>query len=129
MLWVLRYFLLVVGAGALVGGLPSVSQAIVSDCQASKVVISERNSGTDFTISSTAVQVSNAGAKCQLIIRNVGAAAVRCLPSSQGAPTATKGWQINASEQAPFDQEGKEAWYCIRATGSDSTVSTLEAIP
>lgn len=84
----------------------------------------------DVTVSSTAVAVLAAhGARCSALISNSSANSMRCLSSTDGDPTSTKGFLITGGQTLVLSTESRRAVKCIRTGGSDATASVAEALP
>lgn len=84
----------------------------------------------DVAVSNTAVDVVlRNDSRCNLLLYNSGAGAVRCMDTQDGTPTATTGLYIGPSSGRTFEREGTNAWRCIRATAADSTLNTAEGLP
>jgi hypothetical protein len=124
----LRSLMLSLVALVLLSGGLAHAQAPV--CTPTKTAINTQGAMGDVAIGATATQVLDANqAVCQRLLRNNGTAAMRCLPTPQGAPTATNGLLLNAGEQILLGTEGRQAWQCIRTTSTSTTATTIEGIP
>jgi hypothetical protein len=92
--------------------------------------VNRANNKTDITVGATPVQVIVAdAARCSVFLRNKGAAAMRCLPVVEGAPTASVGYEFAPGDQVLMTTEGREAWHCVRTTGTSTTVTTMDHMP
>lgn len=99
-------------------------------CFAQRQLVNSTNAGADVVVGAVAVQaVPQSTSRCQVMLRNNGTAPMRCLPSAQGTPTATSGLLMNAGDQLIMTTAGREAWACIRTTGSSTTATTIEEVP
>lgn len=97
-------------------------------CDVSKVNL-QGASNADVTVDATAGGVAVLAAdttRCAALIKNSGAAAMRCGPTTITV-SATVGFPVGAGETLVLGDEGKQAWKCIRTTGSSTTASVIEA--
>lgn len=108
----------------------ALAEAQTTPCKPTRQVFNRSGNKQDMTVGATAVQVlPEDSARCEAHVRNNGAAAARCLPQSQGAPTATNGYLLAAGDQIKMTTAGREALLCIRTTGTDTTFTTIEELP
>jgi hypothetical protein len=108
---------------------PSHAQEIKT-CAPIKSLINRTGAGTDIAIGATAANTLDVDSSaCQRLLRNNGTAPMRCIPKPQGTPTATIGLLLNAGDQILMGTEGREAWWCIRTTGTSTTATTIEGLP
>ena len=102
----------------------------ISTCVPVKTLINTVAAGTDIPVGASLTDVLPVNAfACNRTLWNKGGAPIRCMSKGQGQPSATKGLLLGAGEQILFGTEGREAWWCIRATGVDSLVVTIEGLP
>lgn len=86
--------------------------------------------GADIQVGATAQGVlATSTVRCQAMLKNNGPAPMRCKPTAQGAPTATSGLLFNPGDQLIMTTAGREAWNCIRTTGTSTTATTIEEVP
>lgn len=98
-------------------------------CNPIRTPVNRQGNAQPIPVGATPVTVLNEDASaCQRLIRNLGAAPMRCLPLAQGVPTATAGWLIGSGQDFELGPEGREQWRCVRTTGTDTSAATLEAI-
>ena len=87
--------------------------------------------GADVTIDATAGGIATLDAnpaRCGALIRNTGAADMRCAPTGL-TPTATAGLLIPPGMTLLLGNEGQQAWRCIRTTATSTAASTAEERP
>ena len=109
---------------------PGHAQLTTDECKGRRVVVNSANGGTDFTIGASVVQVvSENNTRCNLTIRNKGAAPMRCMPVVQGTPSTTVGLEFLADKQLTLDTSSRPAWLCIRSTGTSTIAETIEELP
>jgi hypothetical protein len=102
----------------------------VSVCVPSKTQINTVNAGIDIVVGASLVDVLPVNVfACNRTLWNKGGAPIRCMSKPQGQPSATRGLLLGAGEQILLGTEGREAWWCIRSTGIDSLVVTIEGLP
>ena len=106
------------------------SAQTVQVCTPTRTLVSTVGAGSDILVSVNPVDVLTVNAAaCSRLLWNKGLAPIRCLPKPQGTPTSTVGLLLNAGEQILLGTEGREAWWCLRTTGADTIVVTIEGIP
>ena len=130
----LKRFAALAGVGLLVPTLafaqPSPNNPVSSSCK--KVAVNLQGSANaDVTVDNTATGVlvmAASTSRCGAIIRNSGAAAMRCAPPTITV-TATVGTEVLAADVLTLGLEAQEAWRCIRSTGTNAAANVTEAIP
>ena len=102
----------------------------IKTCVPTHTIINEQGQGADIAVGASAVgALAQNNAACQRLLRNNGAAPMRCMSIPQGTPTATAGLLLNSGDQILMGTEGREAWRCIRTTSTSTTATTIEGIP
>lgn len=87
-------------------------------------------SDADITVDSTSGGVTVMAAsvtRCGALIINSGAAAMRCGPTSMTI-SSTKGAYIAEGGVLVLGVEGRQAWRCIRTSGTSTSANVVEAI-
>jgi hypothetical protein len=102
----------------------------IQTCTPVKTQINTVNAGIDIVVGASFTDVLPVNVfACNRTIWNKGGAPIRCMSKPQGQPSATRGLLLGAGEQILLGTEGREAWWCIRSTGIDSLVVTIEGLP
>lgn len=102
----------------------------IQTCTPEKTLINTNSGGTDIPVGAALTDVLPVNAfACTRTLWNRGGAPIRCMSKPQGQPSATKGILLNSGEQILLGTQGREAWWCIRSTGVDSFVVTIEGLP
>jgi hypothetical protein len=142
-------------SGTTAGSLPSDSLWLMQVSLAGNQIaavrdVAVRGVGTtrgnlDLCLSASAVTMPNVGdiaitgaiggvtvlgannSRCQALIKNNGAADMRCAPVSLTV-SAVVGFPIRPGETLTLGLEGRESWRCIRTTTTSTAVSIAEAI-
>jgi hypothetical protein len=99
-------------------------------CFAQRQKVNVAGNMADMTVGATAVTVVvQDNSRCQVWLKNNGSNPMRCAPVAQGPPTASNGLLMNAGDQYIMTTAGREAWACIRSSGSNTTATTVEELP
>lgn len=95
------------------------------------LVNAKGTSNVPVVVSSTAVEVlAQNSNRCDAIVKSTGTGSVVCLPTVQGTPTTTAGITLATGDSIKLTgRSSQPAWKCIRATGTDGAVTTLEHVP
>jgi len=102
----------------------------IQTCTPVKTQINTVNAGIDIVVGASLTDVMPVNVfACNRTIWNKGGAPIRCMPKPQGQPSSTRGLLLGSGEQILLGTEGREAWWCIRSTGVDSLVVTIEGLP
>jgi hypothetical protein len=126
----MRRFLYVLVLGLWLLPLPAVAQLSTEDCRGRRILINGANQGTDFTVGATSLTILDENAaRCKVTIRNKGTAPMRCMPTQQGTPTATRGLEFLPDKQLTLETSSRPAWLCIRTTGASTIAETIEELP
>lgn len=84
----------------------------------------------DIAIDATVGGVTVLGAnskRCQALLQNTGTADMRCAPTTVTV-SATVGFLVKAGATWGLGLEGRQAYKCIRTTGTSTAVSVAEAL-